>query len=96
MRKKALEKLGETRKRKLEETDEFGDATDRRREKKKRASGSETIAYLREKNETNKQSREKEMEIKDKEVEANRQMQATLQQMMQQQQQQNAALDAHV
>ena len=77
-----------------------------RQNKKRRSSGNETIAYLREKNESEKELREKEIEVKQKELNLTREtqeafqrqlgeMMKTFQQMaqqQQQQQQQNAAL----
>ena len=99
MRKKAMEKLGDTIKRK-ENAD--GEVTERQN-KKRRSSGNETIAYLREKNESEKELREKETEVKQKELNLTRETQEAFQrqqgemmnnfqQMAQQQQQQNAAL----
>ena len=99
MRKKAMEKLGDTIKRK-ENAD--GEVTERQN-KKRRSSGNETIAYLREKNESEKELREKEIEVKQKELNLTREtqeafqrqqgeMMKTFQQMAQQQQQQDAAL----
>ena len=75
-----------------------------RQNKKRRSSGNETIVYLREKNESEKEPRQKEIEVKQKELNLTREtqeafqrqqgeMMKTFQQMaQQQQQQQNAAL----
>ena len=73
MRKKALEKLGETQKRKADQGEEHV------QQKKHRTSGSETIAYLRQRAEEN-------MKLKVEEQQAQRDMQVSFQQQQQQQQ----------
>ena len=60
MRNKAMESLGQTQKRKEAEDDESGG----RKTKKKRASGNETVAYLREKNERLREMHKEELEMK--------------------------------
>ena len=66
MRKKALERLGETQKRKADQGEEHV------QQKKHRTSGSETIAYLRQRAEEN-------MKIKVEEQQAQRDMQVSFQ-----------------
>lgn len=79
MRKRSMEKLGETKKRKAED----GEVTPR-----KRASGSETLVYLREKAEKEFDLRKGELEVKKDEQSAQLQMFQFMQQQLQQQQQQ--------
>ena len=80
MRKLSMEKLGETLKRKGEED---GGATPR-----KRASGSETIVYLREKAERDFDLRKEELETRKRDQTQQLQMFQYMQQQLQQQQQQ--------
>ena len=80
MRKLSMEKLGETLKRKGEED---GGATPR-----KRASGSETIVYLREKAERDFDLRKEELETRKMDQTQQLQMFQYMQQQLQQQQQQ--------
>ncbi|XP_028395802.1 UPF0746 protein DDB_G0281095-like [Dendronephthya gigantea] len=102
IRRKAMETLAQTNKRKAEESNETP-------KKKRRSSGSETIAYLQEKTEIEMELRKEEMEIKRAEVELEKnkmeqqmKQQATLfeqqgnmmQAMMEQQQQQQQQMQA--
>ncbi|XP_078342646.1 uncharacterized protein LOC144628430 [Oculina patagonica] len=80
MRKRSMEKLGETRKRQAEEG---GKVTPR-----KRASGSETLVYLREKAEREFDLRKQELQVKKDEQSAQTQMFQFMQQQLQHQQQQ--------
>jgi len=80
MRKPSMEKLGETLKRKGEED---GGATPR-----KKASGSETIVYLREKAERDFDLKKEEMETRKRDQAQQLQMFQYMQQQLQQQQQQ--------
>ena len=82
MRKRSMEKLGETMKRKADE-DQGESCTP-----KKRASGSETIVYLKEKAEKDFDLRKEELEIKKKDHDQQSQMFLYMQQQLQQQQQQ--------
>ena len=84
MRKLSMEKLGETLKRKGEED---GGATPR-----KRASGSETIVYLREKAERDFDLRKEELETRKRDQTQQLQMFQYMQQQLQQQQQQQMQL----
>ena len=84
MRKLSLEKLGETLKRKGEED---GGATPR-----KRASGSETIVYLREKAERDFDLRKEQLETRKRDQTQQLQMFQYMQQQLQQQQQQQMQL----
>jgi len=79
MRKRSMEKLGETKKRKAED----GEVTPR-----KRASGWETLVYLREKAEKEFDLRKGELEVKKDEQSAQLQMFQFMQQQLQKQQQQ--------
>ena len=83
MRKKAMERLGETQKRKGEE----GNG----KKKKKRANGNETIVFLREKNEMLQEMKREEIEMKKKEVDLQVKKHDDLMKLIvdQQQQQQN-------
>ncbi|CAH3136099.1 unnamed protein product, partial [Porites lobata] len=62
MRKLAMEKLGETQKRAVEEGEQDC-------QKKKRRSGNDTIEYLREKSESDKVLKEEELSLKRKQQE---------------------------
>ena len=84
MRKLSMEKLGETLKRKGEED---GVAAPR-----KRASGSETIVYLREKAERDFDLRKEELETRKRDQTQQLQMFEYMQQQLQQQQQQQMQL----
>lgn len=82
MRLKALERLGETGKRKKDNEDGKG-------QKKSRRSGGDTIQYLREKSEQEMKLREKDQGLeKSKQEEEKRKNDAFLNAMLQQQQQQ--------
>ena len=95
IRQTAMERLGETKKRK----DEMGEVSTSR-PKKQRTTGSETISYLREKNQTEMELRREELEVKKAEL----QQQKTLleqhndmqQQILQQQREQNQCMFALV
>ena len=82
MRKRSMEKLGETMKPKADEGQ--GESCT----PKKRASGSETIVYLKEKAEKDFDLRKEELEIKKKDHDQQSQMFLYMQQQLQQQQQQ--------
>ena len=88
MRKLSMEKLGETLKRKGEED---GGATPR-----KRASGSETIVYLREKAERDFDLRKEELETRKMDQTQQLQMFQYMQQQLQQQQQQQMQLQTQL
>ena len=90
MRNKAMESLGQTQKRKEAEDDESGG----RKTKKKRASGNETVAYLREKNERLREMHKEELEMKrvQLEVESNKE-ERFMKMMLNQQQQQQKQMD---
>ena len=62
MRKKAMERLGQSKKREGEENNEIPP-------KKKRSNGSDTLMYLREKNVYMQEMRKEEMDMKKKELE---------------------------
>ena len=94
MRKLAMERMGESSKRKNEEGGQC---------KRKRRSGSDTVEYLREKAAIEKELREKEIELKRAECDAQTEMMKVMQQqqvqgqkmqnmLLQQQQQQNQAM----
>lgn len=102
MRKKALEKMGETKKRNNATNNEEGEVFVSE-SKRKRRSGSETIEYLKEKNESEKKLKEAEIELKKKESEQQlkraeaqeKQMSDMMkmqQSLLQQQQQQNQVM----
>ncbi|XP_044165093.1 inner centromere protein A-like [Acropora millepora] len=59
VRKKAMERLGQTQKRKADEGESEG------KKKKKRSSGSDTLNFLREKNEQVQEMQKQELELKD-------------------------------
>ena len=59
VRKKAMEGLGQTQKKKADEGESEG------KKKKKRSSGSETLNFLREKNEQVQEMQKQELELKD-------------------------------
>ena len=89
MRKMAMEKLGETQKRAVEEGEQ--DCLN----KKKRRSGNDTIEYLREKSESDKLLKEEELslrckqqELEDKKLTSFLDQQKSMMQLMQEQQQQ--------
>ena len=94
MRATAMERLAETQKRKAGE----GELSSKKG--KKRNTGTETIAYLREKSEKEMELRKQELEFKKQEAERQQQLLESLQtqnhtfqqQVMQQQQQQNQML----
>ena len=86
VRKKAMERLGQTQKRKADEGESEG------RKKKKRSSGSDTLNFLREKNEQvqemQKHSLTLELELKRQQLEVESKKQENFMQMMLNQQQQ--------
>ena len=88
MRAKALEKVGETRKRVAVSDDGSGEPE--KKEKRARRSGRETIAYLKEKSEKEFQIRQEELQIRKEEqcAQAKRQEQMTQQLIHQQEHQQ--------
>ncbi|XP_068742434.1 uncharacterized protein [Montipora capricornis] len=98
IRKKAMEKLGETQKRAVEE------GKQEKHMKKKRRSGNETISFLREKAESEKALREEELAIRRKQQELEEkklasyldQQKSMMELMHQQQQQQSQILMAVV
>ena len=98
MRKMAMEKLGETQKRAVEEGEQENHI------KKKRRSGNETISFLREKAESEKALREEELAIRRKQQELEEkklasyldQQKSMMELMHQQQQQQSQILMAVV
>ena len=92
MRKQAMERMSQTKKRKNQE-DNGGDMKDKRKDKRKRRSGNDAVDFLKEKCEREMALREKEIEMKKNEQQdkANQfqlmvNQQKTLLQAMQQQQ----------
>ena len=86
MRAKALEKVGETRKR---VANDDGSGEPEKKEKRGRRSGTETISYLKEKSEKEFQIRKEELDLKKKEQYAQgKQQEEMTQQMIRQQEQQ--------
>ena len=81
VRKKAMERLGQTQKRKADEGESEG------KKKKKRSSGSDTLNFLREKNEQVQEMQKQELELKRRKQEEN-----FMQMMLNQQQQQQRQL----
>ena len=63
VRKKAMERLGQTQKRKADEGENEG------KKKKKRSSGSDTLNFLREKNEQVQEMQKQELELKRQQLE---------------------------
>ena len=89
IRKKAMERLGQTQKRKSE-----GDENEVKK-RKKRSSGSDTLNFLREKNEQVQEMQKQELEVKRQQLEVESKKQDNFMQMMlnQQQQQQKQMQD---
>ena len=83
VRKRAMEKLGETQKRK-------GDVENERRSKKKRSNGSDTLAFLREKNMMESEMRKEKMEMKRRNMELQEKKHDDLMNLVIQQQQQQS------
>ena len=83
VRKRAMDKLGETQKRK-------GDVENERRSKKKRSNGSETLAFLREKNMMESEMRKEKMEMKRRNMELQEKKHDDLMNLVIQQQQQQS------
>ena len=88
VRKKAMERLGQTQKRKANEGENEG-------KKKKRSSGSDTLNFLREKNEQVQEMQKQELELKRQQLEVESRKQENFMQMMlnQHQQQQRQMQD---
>ena len=82
VRKKAMERLGQTQKRKAAEGESEG------KKKKKRSSGSDTLNFLREKNEQVQEMQKQELELKRQQLEVESKKQENFMQMMLNQQQQ--------
>ena len=82
VRKKALERLGQTQKRKADEGESEGT------KKKKRSSGSDTLNFLREKNEQAQEMHKQELELKRQKLVVESKKQENFMQMMLNQQQQ--------
>jgi len=89
IRKKAMERLGQTQKRKSEEDE------NEVKKRKKRSSGSDTLNFLREKNEQVQEMQKQELELKRQQLEVESKKQDNFMQMMlnQQQQQQKQMQD---
>ncbi|XP_067020485.1 mRNA export factor GLE1-like [Acropora muricata] len=82
VRKNAMERLGQTQKRKADEGESEG------KKKKKRSSGSDTLNFLREKNEQVQEMQKQELELKRQQLEVESKKQENFMQMMLNQQQQ--------
>ena len=82
VRKKAMERLGQTQKRKADEGESEGT------KKKKRSSGSDTLNFLREKNEQAQEMHKQELELKRQKLVVESKKQENFMQMMLNQQQQ--------
>ena len=89
VRKKAMERLWQTQKRKADESESDG------RKRKKRSSGSDTVSFLREKNEQAQERQKQELELRKQQLEVESKKQDNFMQMMlnQQQQQQRQMQD---
>lgn len=89
IRKKAMERLGQTQKRKSEEDE------NEVKKRKKRSSGSDTLNFLREKNEQVQEMQKQELELKRQQLEVESKKQDNFMQMMlnQQEQQQKQMQD---
>ncbi|XP_068681284.1 mRNA export factor GLE1-like [Montipora foliosa] len=89
VRKKAMERLGRTQKRKADEGENEG------KKKKKRSSGSDTLNFLSKKNEQVQEMQKQELELKRQQLEVESRKQENFMQMMlnQQQQQQRQMQD---
>ena len=89
VRKKAMERLGQTQKRKADESESDG------RKRKKWSSGSDTVSFLREKNEQAQEMQKQELELRKQQLEVESKKQDNFMQMMlnQQQQQQRQMQD---
>ena len=89
IRKKAMERLGQTQKRKADENESEG------KRRKKRSSGSDTLSFLREKNEQAQEMQKEELELRKQQLEVESKKQDNFMQVMlnQQQQQQKQMQD---
>ena len=74
--KKAMERLGQTQKRKADESESEG------RKMKKRSSGSYTVNFLREKNEQAQEMQKQELELRKQQLEVESKKQDNFMQMM--------------
>ena len=81
----AMESLGTTKRRK---GDEKENSVDCKQPKKRRSTGSETVAFLREKSEKERQGRAEEMELRKAQFELEQKKHNDFLQLLQQQQQQ--------
>ena len=80
IRKKAMERLGQTQKRKADENESEG-------KRKKRSSGSDTLSFLREKNEQAQEMQKEELELRKQQLEVESKKQDNFMQVMLNQQQ---------
>ena len=89
IRKKAMERLGQTQKRKADENESEG------KRRKKRSGGSDTLSFLREKNEQAQEMQKEELELRKQQLEVESKKQDNFMQVMlnQQQQQQKQMQD---
>ena len=85
VRKVAMESLGTTKRRK---EDEKENSVDCKQPKRRRSAGSETVAYLREKSEKERQGKAEEIELRKAQLELEQKKHNDVLQMLQQQQQQ--------
>ena len=88
VRKVAMESLGTTKRRK---EDEKENSVDCKQPKRRRSAGSETVAYLREKSEKERQGKAEEIELRKAQLELEQKKHNDVLQMLQQQQQQMQA-----
>lgn len=86
MRKQAMERMSQTTKRKKEEGDEVPT-------KRRRSNGTDTMMYLRERNELNAETKKDELAIRNKELALQEKRHTDMMQLMLQQQQQNTQKD---
>ena len=85
VRKVAMESLGTTKRRK---EDEKENSVDCKQSKRRRSAGSETVAYLREKSEKERQGRAEEIELRKAQLDLEQKKHNDVLQVLQQQQQQ--------
>ena len=85
VRKVAMESLGTTKRRK---EDEKENSVDCKQAKRRHSAGSETVAYLREKSEKERQGKAEEIELRKAQLELEQKKHNDVLQMLQQQQQQ--------
>ena len=85
VRKVAMESLGTTKRRK---EDEKENSVDCKQPKRRRSAGSETVAYLREKSEKERQGMAEEIELRKAQLELEQKKHNDVLQVLQQQQQQ--------